>query len=125
MFVSVGTKVRYKGVEYASLAEIPPDIRRPLDRAVSRIARGGEITAHLNSRIILNGQPVTDPESLSAEERQLIAQSLEALLPVETAICAAAVAERRERMLGIVGMSTIAAGLAAFVCRLWMQGYFG
>jgi len=124
MLVSVDTKVRYKGMEYASLAEIPLEIRRPLEQAVSRLARGREITAHLDSRIILNDQPVTDPELLSADERRAIAGSLAALLPIDTAICMAAVAERRERILGIVGMSTIAASLAAFVCRLWMQGYF-
>ena len=124
MFVSVDTKVRYKGVEYSSLAEIPPDIRRPLDRAVSRLTCGREITPHLNSRIILNGRTVADPERLSQEERRLIAESLEALLPIDRAICLAAVKERNERILGVVGLSAIAAGLAAFVCRLWISGYF-
>jgi hypothetical protein len=125
MLVSFDTKVRYKGVEYSSPAEIPPEIRRPLDQAVTRLGRGREIMPHLNSRIILDGDPVTDPERLSPEQRRLIAESLAALVPVDTAICMAAVAERRERILGIVGMSTIAAGLAALVCRLWAQGFFG
>ena len=124
MLVSVDTKVRYKGAEYSCLAEIPAEIRGPLDRALARLARGHEITAHLNSRIILNGQPVNDPERLSAEERRAIAQSIGALLPVDTAICMAAVTERRERLLGIAGLSVIAAGLAAFVSRLWLHGYF-
>ena len=31
MFVSFDTKVRYKGREYSTLDEIPPDIRRALD----------------------------------------------------------------------------------------------
>jgi hypothetical protein len=47
------------------------------------------------------------------------------LLPIDRAICLAAVKERNERILGVVGLSAIAAGLAAFVCRLWMNGYFG
>ena len=71
MLVSVDTKVRYKGVEYSSLAEIPPEIRRPLDRAVSRLTCGREIMPHLNSRIILNGETVTNPDRLSDEERRL------------------------------------------------------
>ena len=125
MLVSADTKIRYKGHEYASLAEIPPDIRRPLDRAVSRLARGRQITAHLDSRIILNGRTVTDPDRLSEEERRLIAESLEALLPIDRAICVAAVKERNERILGIAGLSAIATGLAAFVCRLWLNGFFG
>ena len=124
MLVSFDTKVRYKGVEYSSLAEIPHDIRRPLDRAVSRLTRGREITPHLNSRIILNGESVTDPDRLSEEERRVIAASLEALLPIDRAICLAAVKERNERIVGVVGLSAIATGLAAFVCRLWMNGYF-
>ena len=124
MFVSVDTTVRYKGVEYSSLSEIPPDIRRPLDRAVSRLTCGREITPHLNSRIILNGRTVTNPECLSEEERRLIAESLEALLPIDRAICLAAVKERNERILGVIGLSAIAAGLATFVYRLWMSGYF-
>jgi hypothetical protein len=124
MLVSVDTKVRYKGVEYASLAEIPAEIRRPLDRAVSRLTRGREITPHLDSRIILNGRTVSDPERLSDAERRLIAESLEALLPIDRAIFLAAVKERNERILGVIGLSTIAAGLAAFVGRLWMSGYF-
>ena len=69
MLVSFDTKVRYKGVEYSSLAEIPPHIRRPLDQAVSRLGRGREIMPHLDSRIILNGVPVTNPDRLSADER--------------------------------------------------------
>ena len=125
MLVSVDTKVRYKGVEYSSLAEIPPHIRRPLDRAMSRLTRGREITPHLDSRILLNGRTVTDPERLSEEERRLIAGSLEALFPIDRAICLAAVKERNERILGAAGLSAIAAGLAAFVYRLWMSGYFG
>ena len=124
MLVSVDTKIRYKGREYTSLDEIPPEIRRPLEKAVARLGRGEQITPHLNSRIILNDRPISDPECLSRRERDEIAQWLEALFPIDRAICKAAVQERRERILGIIGLSTIAAGLAAFVARLWQHGYF-
>ncbi len=61
MLVGVDTKVRYKGVEYSRLDDIPPDIRRPLDKTLRRLNGSGEVIATLNSRIILNGQTVTDP----------------------------------------------------------------
>lgn len=124
MLVGVNTKVRYKGIEYASLDDIPHDKRRPLDRTLARLSGGSEIIASLNSRIILNGQTITDPTLLPECERHLIVESICAWLPVDTAICMAAVMERKHRIHGTIGLSVIFVSLAAYVFRLWSHGYF-
>ncbi len=124
MLVGVDTKVRYKGVEYSRLDDIPPDIRRPLDKTLRRLNGSGEGIATLNSRIILNGQTVTDPMLLCEDDQRLIAKSIGALLPVDTAVCLAAVMERKHRIRGTIGLGAIFASLGVYVMRLWSHGYF-
>jgi hypothetical protein len=126
MLVSYDTKIRYKGREYSRLEEIPPDIRRPLERALQRLNGTGtsHISAHLNSRIVLNGRAVTSPTQLPPAERKMVEEALQPLFPIETAVCLAAATERKNFIYGIVGLTTIFVGLAAYVVRLWLHGYF-
>lgn len=55
----------------------------------------------------------------------MVEDALQPLFPIETAVCLAAAEERKNFIYGTVGLSTIFAGLAAYVLRLWLQGYFG
>src|SRR3712207_6462700 len=97
MFVSFDTKIRYKGREYACLDEIPTAIRRPLDRALQRLNGTGtrHVSAHLNSRILVNGRAVSSPTQLPPAERKMVEEALQPLFPVEIAVCLAAATERR------------------------------
>ena len=125
MFVSFDTKVRYKGREYARLADIPPDVREPLERALHRLCPTGMPTPQLNSRIIVNGRAVTDPAALSAAQRDYIDGLLSAMFPIDNAICLAAVRERRNFIGGVVGLSFVLCGVIAAALVLWSRGYFG
>ena len=125
MFVSFDTKVRYKGREFSRLADIPADERAPLERALHRLCPSGMPVPQLNSRIVINGRAVHDPANLSAAQRQYIDGLLSALLPIENAICVAAVRERRSFIGGIIGLSAILAGVVAAALVLWSRGYFG
>ena len=125
MFVSFDTKVRYKGREYARLADIPPDVREPLERALHRLCPTGMPTPQLNSRILINGRTVADPASLSRAQRDYIDSLLSPLFPIENAICLAAVRERRNFIGGIIGLSFILSCVLGAAAVLWVRGYFG
>ena len=125
MFVSFDTKVRYKGREYSRLDEIPADLRRPLDRALNRLSPSGVLVPHLNSRILVNGRTVADPSQLSPFEQKYVEQLLQSLLPIDNAICVAAVRERAHLIRGIIGLSFILCGVIAAAGVLWSRGYFG
>ncbi len=101
----------------------PPDIRRPFDKTLARLNGGSEVTASLNSRIILNERAVTAPALLSRDEQRVIADSIGSL-PVDTAFCMAAGMERKHRIQGVFGLSVIFVALAIYVVRLWAHGYY-
>ena len=125
MLVSFDTKVRYKGREYSRLADIPADQRAPLERALHRLCPTGMPTPQLNSRIVVNGRPVTDPTALSDAQRDYIESLLSAMFPIENAVCMAAVRERRNFIGGIIGLSFILSCILGAAAVLWMRGYFG
>ncbi len=125
MLVSFDTKVRYRGREYTRLSDIPAADRAPLERALHRLCPSGMPTPQLNSRILINGRTVTDPDALSAAQRDYIASLLGAMFPIENAICLAAVRERRSFIGGVIGLSFVLGGVLAAAGVLWSRGYFG
>ena len=125
MLVSFDTKVRYRGREYTRLSDIPAEERVPLERALQRLCPTGMPTPQLNSRILVNGRTVTDPDALSAAQRDYIDSLLGAMFPIDNAICLAAVRERRNFIGGVIGLSLVLCGVLAAAGVLWSRGYFG
>src|SRR5437868_13688087 len=70
MKVNVTTKITYKGQEYSSVEELPPEARSAYEKAM---AAGGETT---NSKIVFNGQEYASSEQMPAAERQLYEDAL-------------------------------------------------
>jgi hypothetical protein len=65
MKINVKTRINYKGQEYSSMEELPPEARAAYEKAV---AAGG---ASGSTKIVFNGKEYTSPEQMPAAERQL------------------------------------------------------
>ncbi|HSH37359.1 MAG TPA: hypothetical protein VK993_01125 [Chthoniobacterales bacterium] len=63
--------------------------------------------------------------ALSAAQRDYIDGLLSGMFPIENAVCAAAVRERRNFISGIIGLSFILSCVLGAAAVLWMRGYFG
>jgi hypothetical protein len=87
--ITIKTRLRVNGREYASVDELPPDLRRAYARAV---AHGGDAHHHLmqsggdatlgtatHSRIVFNGQEYADESQMPHEVRTLYDDALAAL----------------------------------------------
>ena len=70
MKINVKTKINYKGQEYSSVDEMPPEARSAYEKAV---AAGG---ASGSTKIVFNGKEYTSPEQMPAAERQLYEDAL-------------------------------------------------
>src|SRR5919204_2801326 len=71
MKINVKTKIKYKGQEYSSVEELPPEARAAYEKA---IATGG---ASVSTKIVFNGQEYASLEQMPAGERQLYEDALE------------------------------------------------
>ena len=84
--ITIKTRLRVNGREYASVDELPPDLRRAYARAV---ARGSDAHHHLTppgddaplgiaarSRIVFNGQEYADVSQMPQEVRKLYDDAL-------------------------------------------------
>lgn len=125
MNVSFQTTIRYKGGEYARLDDVPADIRAPLDRALARVWSGGEFLRHLNSRVVLNGREYAHPNDVPSEYHKILEQTLHTLLPIDNAICVAAVREYSYSTRGVAGLCTLLVGAIATAWFLYRLGCFG
>src|SRR2546423_14930641 len=66
---NVRTVIRYKGQEYSSLDQLPPEVRMAYESA---LAQGTAPKAtNRNEQIVVNGQHFASANELSAAERQL------------------------------------------------------
>lgn len=122
--VSFNTKVRYRGGEYASLADIPAEVRAPLDKALDRLTHGLPLQPQLRSCIVVNGKEFAGTNELPVEFRRLIDDSLHTLLPIDTAIALAAAREHGYARRGLAGLCTLLAGAVSVALYLWRSGYF-
>ncbi len=78
--ISVKTRIRVNGREYASVEEMPADIRQTYERALAMSAGGahggllgsvaGRVTA-VSTKIVFNGQEYTSAEHMPAAVRRL------------------------------------------------------
>jgi hypothetical protein len=65
MKINVKTKINYKGQEYSSVEELPPEARSAYEKAVAAGDASG------STKIVFNGKEYTSPEQMPAAERQL------------------------------------------------------
>jgi hypothetical protein len=65
MKVNLKTKIKYKGQEYASVEELPPEARSAYEKAIA-----GD-SGTVSSKIVFNGREYASPEQMPIAERQL------------------------------------------------------
>jgi len=65
MKVNVKTKIKYKGQEYSSVEELPPEARSAYEKAIAADS------ATLSTRIVFNEREYASPEQMPTAERQL------------------------------------------------------
>src|SRR5438874_1494929 len=70
MKINVKTKIKYKGEEYSSVEELPPEARSAYDKAM---AGGG---TSVSTKILFNGQEYASVDQMPAAERQLYEDAL-------------------------------------------------
>ena len=70
MKVNVKTKIKYKGQEYSSVEELPPEARSAYEKAM---ATGSAATS---AKIVFNEEEYASPEQMPAAQRQLYEDAL-------------------------------------------------
>jgi hypothetical protein len=69
MNIKIKTKIRYKGQEYASPAELPAEARSAYAQAISGTPTASN--SAVSKKIMLNGQEFSNENEMSAAERKL------------------------------------------------------
>ena len=87
MKIDVKTKINYKGQEYSSVEELPPEVRAAYEKAM---ATGG---ASVSTKIVFNGQEYASLDQMPAAQRKLYQYALK--LSRDTEAIARARAGRR------------------------------
>jgi len=65
MKVNLKTKITYKGQEYSSVEELPPEARAAYEKAIAADS------ATISTKIVFNGREYASPEQMPTTERQL------------------------------------------------------
>ena len=65
MKVNLKTKIKYKGQEYSSVEELPPEARSAYEKAIA-----GD-SGTISTKIVFNGREYASPEQMPTAERQL------------------------------------------------------
>ena len=65
MKVNVKTKIKYKGQEYSSVEDLPPEARSAYEKAIA-----GD-SGTISTKIVFNGREYASPEQMPTAERQL------------------------------------------------------
>jgi|SRR2546430_15753827 len=65
MKVNLKTKIKYKGQEYSSVDEMPPEARSAYEKAIA-----GD-SGTISTKIVFNGREYASPEQMPTAERQL------------------------------------------------------
>jgi hypothetical protein len=99
MKINVKTKIKYKGQEYSSVEELPPEVRAAYEQAM---ATGG---ASFNTKIVFNGQEYASLDQMPAAQRQLykvalkLSQDTEAIAPARKADDAVMLTKRQWQLV--------------------------
>ena len=127
----MSTRIIYNGVEYASVEEMPPDVRFAYEQAMVRFAdenRDGipdvvqkgstsEIRVESRTRYVVNGQEYGSLDEMPANIRQTIERlgDREGLAPPPSRVVRSGVAAKRT---GCGGTILMAMGLASVVAAI-------
>ena len=65
MKVNLKTKIKYKGQEYSSVEELPPEARSAYEKAIAADS------ATISTKIVFNEREYASPEQMPTAERQL------------------------------------------------------
>src|SRR2546423_9473230 len=65
MKVKLKTKIKYKGQEYSSVEELPPEARSAYEKAITAES------ATISTKIVFNEREYASPEQMPTAERQL------------------------------------------------------
>ena len=125
-------KIEFNGCEYASVDEMPVNVRAAYERAVHEtpvLHSGARLAAKLNARIIVNDAEFNHAGEMSVGDRQLYHEALEAVFPLEAAcppripisVGEARKFKQKKVLLIVVAVSV----LAAVAVYLWLHGFFG
>ena len=99
MKINIKTKIKYKGQEYSSVEELPPEVRAAYEKAM---ATGG---ASFSTKIVFNGQEYASLDQMPAAQRQLyeialkLSQDTEAIAPARKADSAALPTNRQRQLV--------------------------
>ena len=118
------TKIQFNGHEYASAEEMPVSVRAAYDRAVHEtpvLHSGARLAAKLNAKIIVNDTEFNNPGEMSADDRRLYHEALEAVFPPGIAVSVSEGRKSRHKeVLLIVAVVSVLAGAV----YLWLHGFF-
>jgi hypothetical protein len=99
MKIDVKTKIKYKGQEYSSVEELPPEVRAAYEKAM---ATGG---ASVSTKIVFNGQEYASLGQMPAAQRKLYQYALklshetEAIAPAREVDSAALLTSRQWQLV--------------------------
>jgi hypothetical protein len=99
MKINIKTKIKYKGQEYSSVEELPPEVRAAYEKAMTT---GG---ASFSTKIVFNGQEYASLDQMPAAQRQLyevalkLSQDTEAIAPARKADNAALLTNRQRQLV--------------------------
>jgi 2-phospho-L-lactate guanylyltransferase (CobY/MobA/RfbA family) len=101
MKINVKRKIKYKGQEYSSVEELPPEVRAAYEKAM---ATSG---ASVSTKIVFNGQEYASLDQMPAAERQLYEDALKlthdteaiAIAPARKAGTAALLTNRQRQLV--------------------------
>ena len=109
MNISVKTKIRYKGQEYSSPNELPPEVRSGYEKALASAAQG---------RITINGREFGSENEMPEEMRNfaddvinLVQNNGEVTLPVSSRSSERLITKQQMKLIVIVAGALILAAL--------------
>jgi hypothetical protein len=117
MKINVKTKIKYKGQEYFSVEELPPEVRAAYEKAM---ATGG---ASFNTKIVFNGQEYASLDQMPAAQRQLyeialkLSQDTEAIAAARKADRAAVLTNRQWQLVLLFAVLVVIALVIFLVKR--------
>ena len=80
MNITFKTKIRYNGKDFASVDELPPEIRAIYERALAN--RSNKLTSTGSkavTRLVVNGHEVESTKELSEDEQKIYADAMQLL----------------------------------------------
>ncbi len=117
MKINVKTQIRYKGQEYSSMEELPPEARAVYEKLTA--ASGPSV----RRKIVCNGQEYASLDQMPAAERQLYEDALklthdtQAVVPAQKAGSAGLLTKRQRRLVLLFAVLVVIAVIIILLKR--------